>query len=132
MLEAYSYLINIFVNYHDVHRDAMCMFQKCTFSNQNYGCFTNSTKWLPAIFQVEEIILFFLCYKYFHQKTTGCTRTRGIFNGRPNNSIVIPVTWVTSDICYVNGTKHGSDIPIVRSYFTFPSPLYKWNTADTA
>ena len=34
--------------------------------------------------------------------------------------IFIPVKWLTTDACQVNGTKHGSDEYIVGSYITFP------------
>ena len=32
-------------------RGAVCIFHFCTLSNQNNEYFTNSTKWLPAIFR---------------------------------------------------------------------------------
>ena len=30
----------------------------------------------------------------------------------------IPVSWLTADVCHVNGTKHGSDLSIVDSNIT--------------
>ena len=41
------------------------------------------------------------------------------FNFLSNNCIFIPVTWLTADVCHVNGTKHDPDLSSVGSYITF-------------
>ena len=107
-----------FVNYYDV--EARCVF----FTNASVLIKITSTSQTALSsshhFSGRTSHTLFLCNKYFDQKIPNALALAAFFIVRSDNSIFIPVTWLTADACHVNSSKHGSNVYIVGSCITFP------------